>query len=241
MIDNNNIAEYGARLLSFSVGGTELTTATGTSYNANFPKLFHRDYGQRAISIVLVFKPQIQQKGMLAKMQTVALQKSRLDNLLFGTVVDISLPDGYFYRCVLNSISDESFDGNCLEVTYSFTGIRHLSLATIKGSELYCSSTVDTDCRITATITGCNDNTRLQFIMSHGSDSVSYSVDKVNSGDVIVLDGINCKVKKNGLNAFGDSNVVDFPKLCPGKNIYIAQHSAPVKVEFVTEYYPTFI
>ena len=56
-----------------------------------------------------------------------------------------------------------------------------------------------------------------------------------------MFDGINCKVTKNGLNAFGDSNVVEFPKLRPGKNIYIAQHSSPVKVEFVTEYYPTFI
>ena len=241
MIDNNNIAEYGARLLSFSIGGTELTTATSASYNANFPKLFHTDYGQRVISTVLVFKPQTQQNGMLAKMHAAALQKSRLDNLLFGNVVDISLPDGYFYRCVLNSISNESFDGDCLEVTYSFTGTRHLSLATIKGSELHCSSTVDTDCRITATITGCNDNTRLQFIMSYGSNSVSYSMNKVNSGDVVVFDGINCKVTKNGLNAFGDSNVVEFPKLHPGKNIYIAQHSSPVKVEFVTEYYPTFI
>lgn len=241
MINNNNIAEYGARLLSFSIGCTTLTTAVGTSYNANFPKLFHTDYGQRQISIVLVFKPEIPCKGVLATMHTVALQKSRLDNLLFGSVVDISLPDGYFYRCVLNSISNESFDGSCIEVTYSFTGIRHLSLATIKGSKLYCTSTVDTDCRITATITGCSDNTRLQFIMSYGYNSVSYSMDKVNSGDIVVFDGINCKVTKNGLNAFGDSNVVGFPKLRPGKNTYIAQHSSPVKVEFVTEYYPTFI
>ena len=88
---------------------------------------------------------------------------------------------------------------------------------------------------------GLMANTRLQFIMSYGSNSVSYSMDKVNSGDVVVFDGINCKVTKNGLNAFGDSNVVEFPKLHPGKNIYIAQHSSPVKVEFVTEYYPTFI
>ena len=88
---------------------------------------------------------------------------------------------------------------------------------------------------------GLMANTRLQFIMSYGSNSVSYSMNKVNSGDVVVFDGINCKVTKNGLNAFGDSNVVEFPKLRPGKNIYIAQHSSPVKVEFVTEYYPTFI
>ncbi len=88
---------------------------------------------------------------------------------------------------------------------------------------------------------GLMANARLQFIMSYGSNSVSYSMDKVNSGDVVVFDGINCKVTKNGLNAFGDSNVVEFPKLHPGKNIYIAQHSSPVKVEFVTEYYPTFI
>lgn len=49
---------------------------------------------------------------------------------------------------------------------------------------------------------GLMANTRLQFIMSYGSNSVSYSMDKVNSGDVVVFDGINCKVTKNGLNAF---------------------------------------
>lgn len=66
-------------------------------------------------------------------------------------------------------------------------------------------------------------------------------MDKVNSGDIIVFDGINCKVTKNGLNAFGDSNVTDFPKLRPGKNTYVALHSSPIEVKFTTEYYPTFI
>lgn len=241
MINNDDIAEYGARLLNFSIGGTVLTTASGTSFNANFPKLFHTDYGQRAINITLVFKPKKAQGGILAKMHMTALQKSMLDNNLCGSVVDILLPDGYLYRCILNSIGNESFDGEQLEVEYSFTGVRHLSLATIKGKELYCTSTVNTDCRITAVITGCDDSTKLQFIMSYGSNSVSYSMDKVNSGDSIVFDGINCKVTKNGLNAFGDSNVTDFPKLRPGKNTYVALHSSPIEVKFTTEYYPTFI
>lgn len=241
MINNNDIAEFGARLLNFSVGGTALTTVTRTSYNANFPKLLHTDYGQRSISITLVFKSLSIQNGILAKMHATALQKSMLDNLLCGSVVDISLPDGYFYKSVLNSVGNESFDGERLEAAYLFMGIRHLSLATIKSAKVYCSSTAITDCRVTARITGCDDNTRLQFVMSHGTGSTSYSMNGVNSGDIVVFDGINCKVTKNGLNAFGDSNVVEFPKLYPGKNTYIAQHSSPIKVEFTTEYYPTFI
>lgn len=241
MINNNDIVEYGARLLSFSVGGTELTTATGTSYNANFPKLFHTDYGQRTINITLVFKSKEAKSGILAKMHAVALQKSMLDKLLYGSVVEISLPDGYLYKCVLNSIGNESFDGERLEATYSLTGIRHLSLATIKGTSVYCSSTVVTDCKVTVKITGCEDDTRMQFVMMNESGSVSYSMDGVNSGDIVVFDGINCKVTKNRLNAFGDSNVVDFPKLYTGNNKYIAQHSSPIELEFTTEYYPTFI
>lgn len=241
MIDNNDIAEYNARLLSFSVGGTELTTAASTSRNANFPKLFHTDYGQRVISITLVFKPKEVKSGILAKMHSTALQKSMLDRLMYGRIADISLPDGYLYKCVLNSVGSESFDGERLEAVYSLTGIRHLPLATIKGTRIYCTSTVVTDCRTIVKITGCEDNTRIQFVMTNEGGSVSYSMDGVNSGDIVVFDGISCKVTKNGVNSFGASNVVDFPKLYTGNNTYTALHSSPIELEFTTEYYPTFI
>lgn len=46
---------------------------------------------------------------------------------------------------------------------------------------------------------GLMANTRLQFIMSYGSNSVSYSMDKVNSGDVVVFDGITARLQKMGL------------------------------------------
>lgn len=241
LIDNRDIAEFGARLLEYTVGGTAITTSEGTSLNANFPKLFHTDYGLRNINIALVFKPLNSEGGILAKMHSAALQKSMLDSLLYGNTVEIFLPDGYFYRCMLKAVGDESFDGERLELTYSFSGIRHLSMATVKGTKIYCSSTVATDCRITAEVTGCGDDTRIQFVLSHGTSSVSYSMNGVSSGDIIVFDGINCTVSQNGSNAFGASNVIEFPKLYPGKNTLIALHSSPIELEFKTEYYPTFI
>lgn len=241
LINNRDIAEYGARLLTYTVGGTELTRVTSTSYNAAFPKMFHSDYGQRKISITLVFKPKYQDfGGVVAKLHSLAMQKSAFDAVICKGAVDIWLPDDYYYNCVLESIGDEVTDGESLEVTYTLSGIRHLQLAKMKGDSFYCSSTVNTDCRITLTLSSdYGSGIGVSFVMNSGTEGYNgINIKNLNSNDIIVIDGINKTVKRNGNNYFSGTNIITFPFLLPGKNEYYITSD---KVSIMTEYYPTLI
>lgn len=241
-INGTDIAEYGARLLTYSVGGTTLTRTTGISYNANFPKMFHSDYGQRKITITIVFRPKYHNLGgIVAKLHSLALQKSAFDALILNGAVDIRLPDDFYYNCVITSTGDETTDGESLEVTYTLSGIKHLPLAKIKGKAVNCSSTVKTDCRITVEVgSDWIEGTSLHILINRlTEDYNSYAIKNINPNDIIVIDGINSTVTKNGNNIFADTNIITFPYLRPGKNEYIEMTEQACT--FTTEYYPTFV
>lgn len=242
-VDERDIAEYGARLLDYTVSGTVIVRTTGTSYNANFPKLFHSDYGQRSVAVTLVFKPKYpKNSGIIAKLHSLTLQKSAFDALICKDIVDIGLPDGFYYNCVLLSVGNELFDGESLEVTYTLSGIRHLKMARISGTEINCSSTVRTDCRIIATAKDdWGEEAAAYIYLNRHINPRGIRIANIKSGDVIVLDGMRCVVTKNGENAFSDTNITMFPQLNPGKNTVVTMGVQQDKMDFVTEYYPTFI
>lgn len=241
-INNTDIAEYGARLLEYSVGGTEITRVTGNAYSANIPKLFHTDFGQRQITVTIVFRPKFQQyDGIVAKLHSLALQKSAFDAKISNGVAEILLPDDFYYRCILTSTGSEVTDGESLEVTYTLSGIRHKPLVKIKGKTIQCASTVKTDCKITATV-GAKwiEGTMMALLINHlTEDYNSFLIKNLKAGDTVVIDGMNCTVTKNGQNIFGDTNIIIFPYLRPGKNEF--EEMTGQDCTFVTEYYPTFI
>ncbi len=241
-VNNNDIAEYGARLYTYTVGGTALTRITSTSYNANLPKLFNTDYGQREIKITLVFRSKhYNSGGIIARLRALAAQKSAFDSLISSGTVDIGLPDGFYYCCILDTIGTEEADGESLEVTYTLNGVRHLPLAEIEGKTIECASTVNTDCRITINVgSGWTDGNTLTFVIyrADAAAGVPFHIYNVSPGDVIVIDGMSSVVTINGSNAFGSTDIVTFPYLCPGTNKYTQSSSGNT---FMTEYYPTFI
>lgn len=239
-VNQMDIARFGARLLNFSVGGTVLTTTSGTSLHANFPKLFHTDFGMREIKITLVFKPKHYEKDMIKRLNDITKQKSAFDALLCNKVVDIWLPDNFYYNCLLSSIGTEGFDSESLEVSYTFNGIRHLPLADSVGKTVYCHSTVKTDCRITVNFVSGWDNSIFYFIINNGTSDYNYiKIKNISNNDNLVIDGIEKRVTKNNINIFGDTEIITFPYLIPGRNLYMQITSG--ECTFRTEYYPTFI
>ena len=57
----------------------------------------------------------------------------------------------------------------------------------------------------------------------------------VSNGDVLVFDGIDGKITKNGANAAASVNWTEFPQLVPGEN------TIPCPDDVTVEYYPTYI
>ena len=248
IIDNTDIAEYGARLLSYTVGGTELTNTIGITQNIGIPKLYHTDYGRRKLTISLVFRPIFnpgEERTIPKKLNRLTTQKNRLDYLLRGSS-DILLPDGFLYTSILEVIGEEVFDGESLEVTYQLTCIRHGGLEKVPGSAVTCHSTAPrTDCRIFVYVgNDWNTGDDLKLSIKTPNSFMSFwrcTIENVNPGDTIEINGISRFIYKSGVNVFSTSSLTSFPYLKPGMNNYECYNHPEKNVTFRTEYYPTFL
>lgn len=241
-VNNKDISEFGARLLSYSVGSTNAPVTTGTVRHSSFPMLLHTDYGTRRIAVTLVFRP-TRNGDIFTRLHSLTQQKNMLDGILFGSVSELGLPDGYLYRCVLEGAGDEQTDGESLEVTYTFSGIRHLGQYDAGGMALFCYSTVPrTDCRIYITV-GSSWPSGDDFVLAINrlGGGVTITVYDVSPGDAIDIDGIRKTVYKNGINIFSGTDIITFPFLQPGDNSYEQRNNPDVACTYFTKYYPTFV
>ena len=119
----------------------------------------------------------------------------------------------------------ESEHENAAVSIFKFKGVQHLPLKTLLGKHVYCESTVPkTDCKITAIASNNTSNAKVGTV----------TFPNVLSGDILVVDGIDGIITKNG-----DPVTVSFIRLpyltcgdntieCPFDNITV-------------EYYPTFM
>ncbi|MBU9735804.1 hypothetical protein [Diplocloster agilis] len=61
-------------------------------------------------------------------------------------------------------------------------------------------------------------------------------VTNLHAGKNFIIDGISGKITENGNNRFAATDIIDFPKILPGKNEINMSYNIPVTVE----YYPLF-
>ena len=62
------------------------------------------------------------------------------------------------------------------------------------------------------------------------------TIESLKPGVVYVIDGISGRVTANGVNYFSHTNIIEFPKLAPGKNEIQVSTDVPVEIE----YYPIY-
>lgn len=227
LIDGTPLDTYeGAALLDYSVGETALKNETFQGVNRSSWHLLKAIFGLRQIKITIVFTG--------CTRRQVALQRSKLNGALFGASELYISDDGFFYDVSLESCGAEVLIGEGereaeIKSEYTFKGTRRDALVTETipgGGSIFCASTLSyTDARLTVTA---------------GAASAAYQLgdatfENVAAGDVLVFDGIDGKITKNGNNAAASVNWTDFPALTPGNNTIAA--ADPVTVE----YYPTYI
>lgn len=58
----------------------------------------------------------------------------------------------------------------------------------------------------------------------------------LKANEVFIIDGIEGRVTANGINRFQDTDIIDFPKIMPGKNEITMSSNVPVSISF----YPVF-
>lgn len=223
-INDKDILDYGAKALrdSLVVGGTSVENDYFQGRNRTHYTLMQTTFGLKQLEFTLVYQDQYQHNA--------ELNRSKLEAVMFNGC-EIYLPNGFYYRSMLQSIgsaSTKGVDGNLvlIEVAYKFLAIQHDEMETIEnGASFEAKGTMPKmDCILSVTV---------------GTSASSYSLggavfSNVQAGDVLSVDGINKRFLKNGTWTTATSWIT-FPSVTSGHNSFTA--SDPVKVQ----YYPCYI
>lgn len=223
LINNTNISTYSAKALrGYVIGGTPITNDYFQGRNRSQYILMSSEYKLKPISITFVYSGTTRHDAMV--------NKSTLESIMYSGF-DLQLPDGFHYRCMLDSIGESEpkgvdQDGVLIATAYKFLGIQHDALVTVlDGTSFNATGTMPKmDCILSVTV---------------GQDAETYDLcgavfSNVQADDVLVFDGINKRFLKNGAPTTA-TEWITFPFVKPGANVFTAEDTVKV------EYYPCYI
>ena len=218
-INGVNIKRYNARLLTYSVGGTVLTHSTASSGTIlKMNRVYHTILDPRCLTVTLTFFPVVSGQNSRGTSIPERLARStqnivRFESELIGQIVEIGLPDGYYYTACLTAIQDPTFDATGeQDVVYTFSAIRHAlqrQEVITSGNKLICRSNTKTPCKISFSLSSARNTVTVCGI----------TINTVAANTEIVIDSVNGLITAGGVNKFNDTSFVDFPYLLPGENI----------------------
>lgn len=217
-INEKNLSEYGGKLLmDYKVSGCELDVATFKGRKRSSFNLLNASAGLKTLTIPIVFSG--------TDRADVSHKKSMFEQVAFGKS-EMAMDDGLLYSVVLSSIGDPTYIGTeLIKVEYKFIGVRHGEYVKSQGNSIYCDSTLPyTDCILTATVTKSGVNYKIG----------SVTFEKVESGEVLTVDGINGRILVNDVPAAERADWIEFPKLVPGNNKLQCDDTLTV------EFYPVY-
>lgn len=246
VINGADIAQFGARLLDYSIGGTTVTNNTtgGEGRLLALPCLVSKSYAARKLTVNLVITSQMR-GGIPAMLASLVAQKANLDSVILADdTCTITLPDGYLYECLVTSTGTLTPDSNGqADITYTFDAIMHhgIAHATIANgvNNINCTATVKTYCSI--------DITNVQGSVTTVNLPELGITASVPLGKTIRINGINKTVTMDGSNAFLRlSNFIDFPVLVPGANKLTLSGNggnggSVYKLQALISYYPVIV
>ena len=222
-INGTPLSAFSAILQDFSVGAVQVTSSQWQGVNRTNFTLLKQQFGLRAIELSV---------GVFSQSYAdAALMLSKLNLALWGKV-DVTLPDGFSYFCVLDGGGDApervgpGTGETGLIASFSLTGYRHGPMITTTGPAVYCPSTTpQTDCILSATVGTADD--------SYALGGATFP--DVTQGEQLVFDGINKRILRNGAPGAAGVEWINFPYLTPGENTVAA--ADPVTVQF----YPCYL
>lgn len=237
-VNNIDIANYSARLLSYSVSGTTLTN--NVSVNANLvkmPALYSTEYGTRTLTVTLTFFPHLDgcsSKGtdIIDRYALATDNIAKFEADIIGKKVEISLPDGYIYSSIVTSVSAATFDSSGEhDVIYTFNAIRHKPTViadVVPNGKIYCKSTTRCKCKLVVTLP---EQSSLITICN-------IAVVKISANTPLVIDGELGIITHGGINKYLDSTLIEFPVLFPGENTITCSNS---QANIQVIYTPVFV
>ena len=223
-INDKDIASFGAKALrdSIKIGGTAITNDYFQGRNRTNYTLMDKTYGLKSVSFTLVY--------IGKNLHETLEKKSMCEMEMFGGC-EIYMPDGFYYRCMLNNVGDSDTKGVdgvevLIECAYKLSGIQHEKLIEVlNGAEFYARGTLpQMDCCVEVTVSQDAEHYYLA-----GADFGAVEV-----GDVLTFDGIKKRFLKNGAPTTA-KEWISFPSVKRGLNRFIAADIPKVA------YYPCYL
>ena len=214
------ILDVGAVLESYSVGGTEISNETYQGRNRTHFNLLAKQFGRKTVTMTVFFHA--------VDRHLLTIQQSKLTAMLTG-VVELFLPDGFYYRSTLDEVGDLQIIGvdgkGCIaECTYTLSGIQHEELVTVEGNTVVVEGTLwQMDCILSCTASANRTSCQVGTV----------TFPNVSSGDVLVADGINGRMLKNGSPT--KVSFTHLPFLVPGPQTITCPETLTI------QYYPSYI
>lgn len=218
LINGQSYSTYKANLVSYKVGTASLNNNYIFPVNSVFPVMLNGTVGTRKITLTIDFEGDDQRDA--------ACNMSDL-TALFKEGVDLFLSDGFFYKCVLSSVSDAVVKAPwIIQHTFNFVGFRH-------GTEVKEVITESTNLLIEG-----NLDTRPVYTIT--TSESTFVIDGITINDIsgtIVIDSQKGLITENGNNKFSDSNLTDFPVLSPGLHHFEISNTAVVQISYLPIFY----
>lgn len=248
-VDDHGSSEFGAWLVGdYSIGAPTISqdyvvASTGSRITPGGTR-----YGLRSITLPVDIYG--------SSPEDAADKRSHLTAALAKRTVELALPDGGLYTCLLTDggkMEENDRDGKIISCTYALVGYKHGALETLVVSgaassvSFWAAGTAEQmECRITATVGSyVNDKVYVPYPNKSATTGCRFPKTAVKSGDTIVIDGIEKGVYVNGSNGFYllDTIAGGWPKVKPGENtLTIAQPSSGAAFsQIAIEYYPIYI
>lgn len=223
-INGVDIAGLGVKALrDYRIGGTEITNYEWQGTNrSQFLNLFSK-YGLKQLDFTLVFTG--------TRRRNVEEMRSRVTMMLYG-ISEIRMPDEFTYRCLLDSVGEGEWQGQegngwLLFVPYTLRGIQHDALVTVPDgrTRFYVEATLP---QMDACLTVRVSTAASQYVLAGATFGA------VAAGDVLVFDGINKRILKNGAPTTA-TGYFEFPCVKHGWNLFTALDAVQV------DYYPCYL
>lgn len=219
-INGADIADFGALVESYAVGGAVLNNTTYQGRNrTSFQELSYQ-IGLRPITLNLFFAA--------ASQHELAMHKSQLDARMVGKF-EIRLPDGFLYSCIAEEIGAVQMlgqEGNQMiaQSTYTLQGVRHDPLQTVTGNTLLAEGTAPRmDCRLRCRTTAARATLQMGPV----------TFKNVPSGATVIADGIDGVMTVNGAGVIPQFE--SLPYVVPGRQTITCPETLTI------EYYPVWI
>lgn len=219
--DKDVYIEYNADLKEFSITPGSISSDYGKKAGLSGLQLYHIDADPIRLDLVFyVGGPSIE------------AAQTNISNLLLAARQCVIRKEGdvYEYDAVLiDRNSEDTGVEPYHQVSLSFAAIRRKPLVKkkmVSDMEIYNPGNVKSGAKISL-----YPETALDTVTVMGA-----TINGVNPGITYVIDGISGRVTADGVNYFSHTDIIEFPKLTPGRNHISLSPMVPATIEFYPVY-----